>query len=915
MEPRMESLYQPNESSTVPLQGGDGSLPPLTKAQISRASAQAVRQCIPTDALYIVNSLHFSTYGHLKDEALRILDEEQRSARLPLQQHVKFEPIDFGQSVSPRLSAHCFLHMLIRRGHSYQAAKFAQLMIGNGLKVRTFTMESVIKAVCATQNQGLHGLRRGWSHPPNNYNPRVLKISQELFSNPVHGTVFTILRLAREHGYRRSEAMYEALISACLLQGEIIVAALLFACLVKDWQLRIAAKKGERSDPANVNPDPGPSVTGEGTRQGALDRRISSSRKYIPRDSILHAPYPEVALLKKITHRIELEFGEEHSQDRDDSDLQEALQALAILAALVEEGDIHFGKISPLLRALYSAPRCGSRVWKYDGKTTVTVHAHTYFHKVLLSLVKSLKDPSTMSTSIPLDKRACNSLLHYSLRHRFSPALANTVMKYMFLERRFQPGTEVFNILLRSGTTLRRNDLSEVATQIIRRLQSKEDPEVKVDLKPHLVVALGKPNLHSKRDHLNTRFIRALRRLRYQTLRIPATVLDSSTPLKADEATVVSYITHLTAIGKAHIIVQNLFHLLPELAIVDHPSWGDLPPEEWELPKNRNRKDCLVRAVLLGPRFFAALLNALSKAGKTGLAERVWILAKYAERASWLEDFSRGVDPWYLPVAAYTSMLQAYANESRKGLPKPSLAQDGSVMWVPRSKDSVRGWARLVYRHQTMHSKAKRHDSAIAMAKLLFRSMMSGGGTVVRSLLHLEQILPKKHFNKVGAPPKPDARFFNAALNLFRPAPWMLARRPRTSPARTRRFLHWVQSRFIETGMKSSHWHPLLQEIAEAMAQDGYRMPPGFQHLFTGRHSSRAERTRIRTTDRAPYSFPRPRHRFRPHSLPTSKTRGLPVKDAQSRPLLALTALGDARPTTTYQSYHSHVVFRGFNVT
>lgn len=865
---------RPDEPSMVPLHDGEISLPPLTRAQISRASAQAVRQCTPADALYIVNSLHFSMYGHLKEEALRVLDEARRATRLPLQQHVKFTPIDFGQPVSPRLSAHCFLHMLLRRGHSYQAAKFARLMIQNGLRIRTFTMESVVKAVSTTKREGLLAHHHAWSRPPNKYPAQVLIFSQKLFSSPGHEAAFQILRLAREQGQRRSEAMYDTLISACLLQGEIIVAALLFACLVKDWQLRAAARRNKAN---TEDASRRQMADDEVVRQTALDERLSWVRKHISWDSIVHAPYPEVILLKKITHRIEDTFANDPRPDSDDPELQEALQALAILAALVEEGNIHFGKISPLLRALYNAPKGSTRVWKYRDKKPVSVRAYTYFHEVLLRLVQSLRNPSAMAVP-PLDTRSCNSLLHYSLRHRFSPTLATYVMEYMFNERSFRPDIKTFNVLLRSGTTLRREDLSEVAVRIIRRLQGQDNSTTEVNLEPELVVDF---TTHGVRGQAlsDPRFTRALDRLRYQVLHIPATALNSSVPMKADEATVVGYIAHLTAIGQPYIIVKVLFDILPELASVDHPSWGDLPPEERELPGKRSRRECLKRAVMLGPRFFSVLLNALSKAGKTGLAERVWILAKHAERASWTEGFLPGVEPWYLPVAAYTSMVQSYANETRKGLPKQSLGKDGNIVWVPRSKNYVRGWARLIYRGQKTRQRERRYQTARAMANELLRAMMSGGSAVVRSLIHLEQALPNGYSSSAISVPRPDARFFNAALKLFRPTPWMFARRPRTHPARTRRFLRWAQNKFAVVGLKSTHWDPVLQEIAEAMIQIGYPLPPAFRHLFIGRYNLATEHFRPPiTADRSPYLFPRPRHRFRPHALPTSKSRGLPIR-------------------------------------
>ncbi len=83
----------------------------LSAAQVSRAAAQAVRLSIQEgnygDALYVVNSAcHSVLQGPLDGAA-------PRASQL--------QPIQFGCAVSPRLSAHSFLHGLIRAGYAKKA--------------------------------------------------------------------------------------------------------------------------------------------------------------------------------------------------------------------------------------------------------------------------------------------------------------------------------------------------------------------------------------------------------------------------------------------------------------------------------------------------------------------------------------------------------------------------------------------------------------------------------------------------------------------------------------------------------------------------------------------------------------------------------------------------------------------------
>ncbi|KAG1759058.1 hypothetical protein EDD22DRAFT_783045, partial [Suillus occidentalis] len=50
-----------------------------------------------------------------------------------------------------------------------------------------------------------------------------------------------LLLHARQHRQRCYESTYQFIINICLVQGEIIVASLLFVLLVKDWEMKRAA--------------------------------------------------------------------------------------------------------------------------------------------------------------------------------------------------------------------------------------------------------------------------------------------------------------------------------------------------------------------------------------------------------------------------------------------------------------------------------------------------------------------------------------------------------------------------------------------------------------------------------------------------------------------------------------------------
>lgn len=862
----------------------------MTAAQLSRAAAQAIRVAPDQDALYILQSLRYSVSTPAEKENIYKLEKLHRTTlRSPLDVHNPFEPIDFGQPVSPRLAAHCLLHLHLRRGRPDQAARIAEVLMKQSIPLRLYTLEAIVKAL-STSDKSFWSNKPTFMFPRTLNDPKVLTLSSDSFSHPGCAVASRVLFLARKYGQARSDRMYEALVRACLIQGEIIVAALLFALLVKDWQIRSAHKLAEaeatiQSDTMDGQESGNSTARGDtGRRRLDVDQLLLRTAKHrrAPLTSFVNAPYPSAGLLKAITNQIETVFLDETDSAGGDRHLHESLQALAILTMLVEEGDIHFGKLSPLIRALYKAPKTNHLIWKRDQGHAVQTKAYAYFHSALSRMIKALKDPPFMKIP-PLDTRACNSLLHYALRHRLSPALASDVLEHMVVDRQLAPDPITFNVLIRSGTILRRKDISETALRILRRL-NRQDTTTPVELQPKVDFQAADKQGISKRSQFGL----ALSRLRKEAIAFPKGMLDHKLRVQADQATVVSYIAHLTSSGDPEVIGNVLFHILPELTTIDHPSWGHLSPEERDISPNTTREESIKRGVVLGPYFFAVVLNALAKTGRTGLAERVWLFAKTAERASWIEDFLPGADPWCLPVSAYTSIMQCYANEGRKGLPIRKVIEDGRVVWVPRSNNHVRGWARLIYQTQRREGGVsknwKRFRAARTMARLLLRAMLSGTSAVARSLLHLEETVRAANV-KLNIPlPKPDARFFNTALKLFRPLPGMLPRRVRITRSRLRRFLRWAYSVYGQYGRRSEHWDVLLEDIASAMAGAGYPIPPAFRHLFIGRDGPSSANSRPPAVyDRSPYSYPPPRYRFRPYALPTSKTTGLPIRRTQPR--------------------------------
>lgn len=347
---------------------------------------------------------------------------------------------------------------------------------------------------------------------------------------------------------------------------------------------------------------------------------------------------------------------------------------------------------------------------------------------------------------------------------------------------------------------------------------------------------------------------------------------------QTDLHTLAAYITHLTSTGKPQAITDLVFKIFPELNIPARPFRSNFSAEERKALRKQSRDACLRRAAQLGPYFFAALINALSKAGQTGLAERVWMLAKQAERASWKVGFVEGVQPWLLSVHAYTSMIQCYVSEANRSQHR---MDGGGRTWQTKPKLWVHGWARTLYTWQHIQSnRMSRRIAGRQMGMLVLRSMLNAGRQVVESFVELRQAETR---SKETTPPLPDARFFNAVMQLFRLDVRVF--RKKRSPASYRKHFKWTMRTFARSGVKTSRWTPLLQAAGEAIVRAGYPIPLGYRHLFVGHWP---EGTRdvdpLPAHCRTPFAYPR-QHRTAAsvYNLPITKTRGLPIRNKPRR--------------------------------
>ena len=780
--------------------------PKLSPAALARAASQTIRMCGKEkqfgDALYILNSMRFSIFPPSTNPPP---EPRKRAAStwIPKPNGSKllsstpssingYTFIDFGQPVPTRLASHSFLHSLVKAGFPTKAAAQARLMMADGIRIRTKTMESILASTVDKS-----------SYPPiKPISPPGKACLDELGKQPIadsHTRIAVhLLEEARHRRQERTQQMYDVVINACLLQGEIIVASLLFLLLIKDWQLR-RALENRRTD----NPPP------EASQLPTVPPLFPNKQTHW-------------SLLDRIDHTLTTR------KDPQDPSFQNAIQALANLAFAVDTGQFPSRFMGSLIKAFYSVPKSPAVVYIGSPGEVHPINAYRYIHRVLLRLVCDAggkpdvrRDPAA---GRKYNIHAFNALLHYSLRHRLSKAHASDLLEVMNKRWRGMTPPSV-NVLFRGSTLLRdatiqmgRKRATRATHPAPRHIQSPCPTELPLTRWAHTVNVL---KMELARQYPSEPVI--------------------PTPAAPDSYTVTGLITHLTVAGRGDIVAEQLAKIIPELNPIDEDG-SRIPLKE------RGR-----RAVPYGPYFFTTVLNAMVKAWRATCAERIWSLAVEAEKASWAD----GNKPWFLPIHAYTCMLQLYSREGKS-----------AASWRRNYGRSGIGLARGRTNART--------TSAAAMGKRVFRA--------VQARCQFLETAEERHGVLSRVPPTlrkfaPDERYFNALLDLY-------GRRtighPRPVKNRTG-YWRWLEKsaseRFARFGTSTVHWHPMLVRIIAEMHKYGYKVPEGFRFLLVGRTSG------LNAGDPGPLQpvRPGPPPRQNPQRIPVLKTRGLAVRRRKPR--------------------------------
>jgi len=521
---------------------------------------------------------------------------------------------------------------------------------------------------------------------------------------PANRTTLAIrlLSCARGANFSPRKETYQAVIEKCISNGDVLEATTLFAALARSWQ----AYQEELNQPRSQ-------------RAGGKEHTTY--------------PRPSYTMLRPIIDSIQ-DGLERVTQTSGASERWRKLrEALAVLVDLANKQLLPFSRLSSFIKACHGFRQHLRTVRARNvliGNYTSSRddHVDSMIHDCLTRFIQRLV-PSELETQLlDLHLNTCNALLYYALRFCRSQELASTVLEYMFEYRTpvLQLELSTYNVLLRSSTLLKHNSFAKLV------METWNGQAGKADLRKIAAALRTETNRKDKGPLVAPPSVD------------PAMWQSSENDIRSCATSLVTYITHWTSVGKPEEIVKFIYQLFPGIdfsqLISRHSATLDRSISHEYFTSVR-------RAAHLGPHVVSAILNSAAKTGKIGLVEKLWHLALQAEIASWDCSLSDNYSPWRLSIHSFTSVLQLYASEKRRG---------SSISSFHSFHRRAKGWGGELEGLPCI-------QAAQIMAERIYSSREYRGPRE----LHAPDGIRLVNMPNSLSDPTPDTQFFISALDVF----------------------------------------------------------------------------------------------------------------------------------------------------
>ncbi|KAF5321237.1 hypothetical protein D9619_001166 [Psilocybe cf. subviscida] len=309
-------------------------------------------------------------------------------------------------SISPRRAAHVILHGLVRKGSVSEASFYAQHSINRGINMRKQSIEAIVIGM-------VHSAE---AQPPAHAvepivplgAPTILDLAPATNQNPdLIRSALSLYEAERMSGKRPSDRLFKYLMVLCILNGEIILASLLFGSFMREWQARDMANRVSANAP-DTQPAPNHLMT-----QLQIRQMCHFLKEFLKSD------YTDPTSLT--LHSV-------------------SLQALAQLAHTLDHGRLQYGDVNFLLKTLLLCPRGPAMVWipgNSPDDPPQHVNAYKYIHDVMERVISDLParrrdvEEYRHANFTWFNGRDYVKLVEYSLKHRHSLDVTRKLMQHI----------------------------------------------------------------------------------------------------------------------------------------------------------------------------------------------------------------------------------------------------------------------------------------------------------------------------------------------------------------------------------------------------------------------------------------------------------------------------------------------------
>lgn len=687
------------------------------------------------------------------------------------------------------LERHVILHHVIRvKGEIAVGLACHFLDQAEGRPQRVYSMRTLAALGDPRLDRTLKGCFRAAGTPvegqPTIEQQRASRISKQL------ARLLELFERLYAIRHPRPESLYHLVINQCARERRIDLAANVYVGLVEEWI--IEGRIAEGANPEDFYPGGGPprtrlpatTTSGQklrmwftGVRTWRLPGEAISPHErqdlWHPKHLSTHeklrgwplvnptsppslVPHPNLSLLYPILNHL--------AHDHKAVDPQEyaaSMRAIATLANTVLNRTLPVPAVPQLLKA-FSSSRTFPVVYPEDydkapEKNAWAFTANTQVHVALVSLLFSppnyaaayefqqqvvtprkllppanppLANPTKGDPAAymlgPLGWQSSMVLVQYVVEQLRQPRLLNRLFTYMRSRWDFTSPPKMFNKVFRLSTKQRDNEMAEKVEDLLfgdspfRREAAEQGQQVVPNTQLPQTEDLTTLSDMSFED---------------QNLAVP----------QADEYSLAALVLHLTATSQFDRLEKIVNLVIPYLSVSRHTPQGQIDALTSCIGDELIGYTGRLRPTELNAHLYSVIVNGLAKGGYTGLAQRVFRLAKSFEnrdirRSRWEKTDIPKAAHYRLSVSTFTSMIQLYGAEARR---------------TNSEKQFPRGW-----RMEGAPQGVTRQQQGEVMVWRTYEQTMGRWYELVEIQ---DQVERKLLINSV-----PDARFFNATIKALK---------------------------------------------------------------------------------------------------------------------------------------------------